>query len=365
MPNKSFIHSEHFKTTLFLFVLVIFILFCFLMFLPFIKAIGWALALTIIAYPIYSFIGKKIKNKNICAFLSCAIVVLLILIPAIFLLTLVTQEAVQLTKNIETFISCDNISHIQKYLKPGSGFAKIITNFVGKYVNLSNFPLESNINSIMVDLTKKTGAIVGKQSLIIAKNIALSVFWILLVLIITFFLLKDGEKILKYIRTFIPLDEEQKNLAFKKVDESIKATIYGWLVIGLAQGFLLGLMFFILRLDSPVLWGAVTFLVSFVPLIGAPGVWLPASIILLIKGMYVKGIILFLWGMLVVSTADNILRPIFVGTKLHLHIMLTFFAIFGGLLLMGPLGLIMGPVIFAVTINLLDILKQDMEEKNI
>lgn len=358
--NASFIHSEHFKTTLFLVVLGIFIFLCLAMIWPFLKAIGWSIALTIIAHPLHSFLGKKIKSKSFCAFLSCIIVLLLILIPAAILFTWAAQETIQVSKNAQNFMEDGSL---QKYMNmPTAKITQIITKPVSKYIDLSKYSLNEKINTALVDLAKIVSGFIGKFSFIIVKNIAVSIFWIFLVFVITFFLLRDGEKALKYIRAFIPLEEEHKDMVFRRVKESVRATIYGWIVIGLVQAVLTGVMFWILRLDAPVLWGGVTFLVSFVPLIGAPGVWVPASIILLIKGMYVKAIIMFLWGMLVVSTSDNFLRPILVGTKLHLHIVATFFAIFGGLLLMGPLGLIMGPVIFAVTISLLDVFKHRLED---
>lgn len=359
--NQNFIHSKQFQTALFLVVLGLFIFLCLAMIWPFLKAIGWSIALTIIAHPLHSYLGKKIKNKSFCAFLSCVIVILVILIPTIILFTAAAQETLQLSKNTQNFITN---GAIQKYMNmPVTKITQFIIKPVSKYVDLSKYSLNEKINAGLVDLAKIVSGFVGKHSLIIVKNIAVSVFWIFLVFVITFFLLRDGEKALKYIRSFIPLEEEHKDMVFSRVKESVRATIYGWIVIGLVQAVLTGVMFWILRLDAPVLWGGVTFLVSFVPLIGAPGVWVPASVILLIKGMYVKAIVLFLWGLLVISTSDNFLRPILVGTKLHLHIVATFFAIFGGLLLMGPLGLIMGPVIFAVTISLLDVFKHKMEEE--
>ena len=143
----------------------------------------------------------------------------------------------------------------------------------------------------------------------------------------------------------------------------LPATVYSWLAIGLTQGFLVGLAFWVLGLPAPVLWGGITAFFCFIPFAGAPVVWLPASLILIFKGMYLKGLVLGFWGALVVSLVDNFLRPIIVGGSMRIHIMLVFFAIFGGLMLMGPLGLIMGPVILAMTVSLLDVLRHKMELK--
>ncbi|MFH1452389.1 MAG: AI-2E family transporter [Armatimonadota bacterium] len=351
--DKSFLNTQHFQTGLFLLVLAVFVWLCILMLKPFTKALGWALALTIIAYPIFALLNRKIKNNSLCALLACVILVGLVVVPAYFILDAAIGESVDLSKNVQVFFTEDNIKNFTHI--PENKFTRYVTDFLASK--------KINIEDTVIEVFKSTSSYIGLKGIIIAKNIAVSVFYMIMAFIITFFLIRDGKRILSYIKAFVPLSDDDTERVFDRIAETIKATIYGWLVIGIVQGILLGFSFWVLGAGSPILWGAVTVLFSFIPLVGTPGIWVPASIILIIKGMYWQGIVLFLWGLLVVSLIDNFLRPILVGKKIHLHILATFFGILGGLMVMGPLGLIMGPVIFAVTLNLLDVFKSKLEEE--
>jgi predicted PurR-regulated permease PerM len=146
------------------------------------------------------------------------------------------------------------------------------------------------------------------------------------------------------------------------VVETIHATVYGATAVAVAQGALTGLAFWFLGLPAPLLWTAVTTVLCFVPLLGAPVVWVPTVIVLAAQGAYGKAFALSLWGLLVVGLVDNFIRPIVIGARTQLHPMVVFFSVLGGLLLMGPLGLLMGPVILAITIALLEILKLKLAE---
>jgi predicted PurR-regulated permease PerM len=142
---------------------------------------------------------------------------------------------------------------------------------------------------------------------------------------------------------------------FGRVGETIYATIYGTLAVSCLQGLLGGLMFWWLGLSAPLLWGVVMALLAVVPVLGAFVVWIPAALFLALEGSWGKALILTLWGMIVVGTIDNLLRPILVGNRLKLHTVLAFMSVVGGLILFGPAGLILGPVALTVTTVLLEI----------
>lgn len=127
---------------------------------------------------------------------------------------------------------------------------------------------------------------------------------------------------------------------FERVSNTIHATVYGTLESAAAQGLLGGLMFWWLGLSAPLLWGVVMALLAIVPVLGAFVVWVPAALVLALEGSWGKALILVLWGMLVVGTIDNLLRPILVGKRLEQHTVLAFISVVGGLLLFGPAGLI-------------------------
>jgi predicted PurR-regulated permease PerM len=114
-------------------------------------------------------------------------------------------------------------------------------------------------------------------------------------------------------------------------------------------------MYAALGVPGAVLWGAVTFIAALIPVFGTVLIWGPVALYLLVTGSWIKAVILVGWGMLAVGMIDNLLYPFLVGDKLRLHTVPTFFSILGGIILFGPAGLILGPLILAITIALLDI----------
>lgn len=153
----------------------------------------------------------------------------------------------------------------------------------------------------------------------------------------------------------VPLSEPETYEVFRRINDTIHATVYGTLVVAAVQGFLGGLMFWILGLPASLLWGTLMTLLAIVPILGAFVVWVPAAIFLGLEGSWGKVLILTAWGLGVVSLIDNLLYPILVGQRLRLHTLPVFIAIVGGLALFGSSGLILGPVILAITVALVEI----------
>ena len=133
------------------------------------------------------------------------------------------------------------------------------------------------------------------------------------------------------------------------------ATIYGTFVVAVVQGALGGLMFWWLGLPAPLLWGIVMGLLAVVPVLGAFIIWIPAAIFLFLNGSAEKALLLTVWGGVVVGGIDNLLYPMLVGKRLKMHTVLAFISIVGGLIVLGPSGLIAGPVIFTITRLLLEV----------
>ena len=170
-----------------------------------------------------------------------------------------------------------------------------------------------------------------------------------------FFFLRDRQAALGMLRVLLPFSDEEMDHVFQRVGDTIDATVYGMLAVSAAQGLLGGLMFWWLGLSAPMLWGVVMALMALIPVVGAFVVWIPAAIYLALEGHWDKALILTLWGVIVVGTIDNLLRPILVGERLQIHTVLAFLSMAGGLILFGPAGLILGPVVLAVTTVLLEI----------
>jgi predicted PurR-regulated permease PerM len=135
--------------------------------------------------------------------------------------------------------------------------------------------------------------------------------------------------------------------------------MYGVLAVGAAQGVLVGLAFWVLGLPSPILWGVVTSLFSMVPLVGSGAVWAPAVLLLVLSGSWGKGLLLLGWGVGVVGMVDNFVRPYVMSGQVKLHPLLLFFALLGGVKAFGLIGIFVGPVILAITMTLISLLREE------
>jgi len=176
-----------------------------------------------------------------------------------------------------------------------------------------------------------------------------------IVFYLLFFFLRDRRIALHSFLILSPLSKTEMETMLGRISDTIHATAYGTLALSSAQGLLGGLMFWWLGLPAPLLWGVVMAFLAVIPMLGAFVVWIPAVGFLALEGSWGKALTLILWGMFVVGTVDNLLRPILVGNRLKMHTVLAFLSVVGGLMLFGPAGLILGPLTITITTMLLEI----------
>lgn len=180
-------------------------------------------------------------------------------------------------------------------------------------------------------------------------------------LITLYFLLDGGRKILGGIRTWLPLEAAAVDSLFAEIEKLVFANVYGVLSVSLAQGTLLAIGFWFLGLPSALLWGTVTAVLSVIPMFGAGLVWVPAALYLFAVGSVGKGIGMLAWGALVVSMADNVIRPLVLGERAQMHTGVMFFALLGGVQAFGLIGLFAGPIFFSLAIAVARLLRQESE----
>src|SRR5918997_1316059 len=204
-----------------------------------------------------------------------------------------------------------------------------------------------------VDLKGEIGrladAVTSRFSSFVAGSIRV-VAELLITLFALFFFFRDRRAALRALRSLVPLSDAETDEVFARVADTIHATVYGTIVVAVVQGILGGLMFWLLGLPAPLLWGAIMALLAVVPVLGAFVVWVPAALFLALTGSWGKALLLAGWGGLVVSLIDNLLYPVLVGKRLRLHTLPVFVAIVGGLMLFGGSGLILSPVALAGTV---------------
>lgn len=309
---------------------------CYIIAYPFLPSMAWALALAIIAHPLHAQIASRVQREGLAAAISVALITFVIVGPTLLVTQQLAQQAAQ------------GLQQAQKMPTSMQALAK-------RHPRLA--PAVKWVQQRMD---------VPAEAQQLAKNVASRVpgfvsgsFWIaaqlLITLFVLFFFLRDRRSAVGYVRSLMPLSNSETNEMFGRIADTIYATVYGTVVVALVQGTLGGLMFWWLGLPLPLLWGAVMALLAIVPVLGAFVVWVPAAIFLALSGNWVKALILAAWGGIVISMVDNLLYPILVGKRLRMHTLPVFLAIVGGLHAFGAAGLILGPVVLAVTDGLFDI----------
>jgi predicted PurR-regulated permease PerM len=183
----------------------------------------------------------------------------------------------------------------------------------------------------------------------------------LLIFYLLFFFFRDRRMALQAIRSLSPLTKAEMDHLLVRIGDTICATIYGTLTVAAVQGLLGGLMFWCLGLSAPLFWGVLMAILAIVPVLGAFVVWIPATVFLALNGSWGKALILAIWGAAVVSTVDNLLRPMLIGNRLKLHTVLAFMSMLGGIILFGSAGLILGPVVLTITTVLIKLWQKRSE----
>ena len=202
------------------------------------------------------------------------------------------------------------------------------------------------------------------QALSIGAGAADFVLGLFVMLYLLFFLLRDGSSLSKRIQDAVPLPLKQERGLFRKFAAVVRATIKGSILVALLQGALGGLIFWVLGLHAPVLWGVVMGLLALLPALGATLIWLPAAIYLLATGSIWQGVVLLMFGAFVIGLVDNILRPILVGKDTKMPDYVVLISTLGGLATFGLNGFVIGPVIAAMFIAAWDILSEATSAQN-
>lgn len=314
---------------------------CYLLIEPFLPPLAWALALAVVANPLHDWIAKRVKNRTLAASLTVVSVAIVIILPLAFVMQSLIREAATGVQAAQDMLATGR-------WRQAAAKAPFLTPIIAWIEG--EFDLPGLLRGAA------TG-IASYMSRFLSGSVTLFV-GLMITFFSLFFFFRDRELSLKMVRSIVPLSEKETRNVFKRVTDTIFATVYGTLAVSMIQGLLGGLMFWWLGLPAPVLWGFVMGLLGVVPMLGAFVVWIPAAILLALEGEWTKAIILTAWGAIIVALVDNILYPIFIGKRIRLHTLPIFFSILGGLAAFGASGLIIGPVVLSVADALLHIWRQ-------
>jgi len=323
-------------------------------FSPFLAPIVWAILLAIAFYPLFLKLERFLKKKKILSALAMTLLVLLVIVlPAVFLMISLAHEVVDFYYQLDEMIKT---GQLQSYLNRIGEVPLIKGAYtrLKQHIDLSqadpiNFLLK-NIEQISVFLFNQTSSFL--------KGVSTFIVGFFFTLISLYYLFKDGEHLLKKIKEIFPLPAKESQMIIDRFKAMISATLYGGILIAILQGILGGLSFWVLGISSPVFWGTMMAFLSFIPMGGTALIWGPAAILLFIQGTFLKGIILLALGILLISMVDNLLRPLLVSTRTKIHPLLLFFSVLGGIQVFGVIGIIAGPLIMTLSLTLIEIYVQ-------
>lgn len=328
-----------------LFVTIVCLYLCWLIIQPFVGVLAWATVLVIVFYPIHRRLVQRTNRPALSALLSCVLVVLTILVPVSLVTVAVLNELSGAAQNLQ--------SSIVYFLDPNSPVTGRALRWISNYVDIERL----RSGQYVTDQLKGVSGQIAGRTLGIIGGVVGAIVQMFFVVFTMYYLFRDGDKIFDAVRDALPVERKQAVSIMERARDVIGASVYGVLAIAVIQGTLGGLAFWVLGVPSALVWGVVMVFLSMIPMLGAFLVWVPAALFLAATGHYVKAILLVLWGTLVIGTIDNFLRPKLVGSRTKLHELLIFFAVLGGLQVFGVLGIVMGPVVLAITMTLIEIFR--------
>jgi predicted PurR-regulated permease PerM len=301
-----------------------------------------------LSYPLYRRLLKRLKGRaTLASALTIAIGMLVAIVPLAAFGTLVTLQAIQLSQEAGPWLS-------QKL-----GEAKNLDGIFESYPELARLsPYRTQILQKAAELSSMIGGFVVAAVAAAARETATFFFLLFVLLYSTFFFLINGRAALQKILYYLPLPPEDENQIVGRFVSVARATLKGTFVIGLVQGALGGMAFWVAGIQGAALWAAAMGVLSIIPGLGPVIVWLPAVIFLMAMGRFGAAAGLALWCAAVVGTVDNFLRPWLVGKDTKMPDLLILLSTLGGIVMFGAVGFIIGPIIAALFVTIWEIYGQ-------
>ncbi len=301
---------------------------------PFFFALFWAVLLAAIFAPLNERLNHRFKSPSLCAGLTLAVVLVTLILPVGLILALLVGESIDLYQTINT---------------NGSSWMNSVTgilNSAGSHPLLARFNIDQEfVTDKSVELVKAIADFLFKNLSIFTQNTIVFLVEFAVMLYSLFYFLRDGGDFIRTIFRYMPVDERSMNMFMSEFLVTAKAALKFTFVIGGIQGLLGGIVFYVTGVERALVWGVLMVGLSIVPAVGNALIWVPAGIIMLLLGHIWQGVAILVFGSVVISTVDNLLRPMLMGKDIQMHALLIFLSTLGGIVVFGFSGFVLGPVI--------------------
>jgi predicted PurR-regulated permease PerM len=309
----------------------------FLIIKPFFIPLGWAAVLAVVTYPVHAQLARRWR-PGLAAAMTTVLTTVVLIVPAVWLTVAFVRETVEIASNLQATLAEDGLAWV------GRGWAFVVR----------RLPAASSVDlaAVITDGLRRTATFLAGRTGSIFQNVAGFLVDLALALFATFFFLRDAGGIMKTLRRLLPLDEASSEALIERTRSLIAASVTSSIVVAGLQGVLGGIAFALVGIGAPVFWGVVMMFMCVLPF-GAWVIWMPAAIFLAVSGHVTRALVLGGIGIGIVSSVDNIVRPMLLSGRAHMNGLVIFVSLLGGLSVFGLLGLVLGPVIVATALSLL------------
>ena len=322
--------------------------------MPFAGALLSAFVLVVTFYPLYEWLGRRVPllRPTFRSLILDLVVFLFVVIPIALLVWTLVQESESLGKVLR--------AGTQTLAEWRSG--NIHSSWIEHLRSWMTRALGITPHQFQTNLFGRVGASLGavaEEGGRMAQHTLHFIFDLLIMLFALFFFFRDGHTLELRLKALFPMNDHDTDAIFRKTSDTVVGVVRGWLLTSVIQGICATIGYAIVGVPAPVLFGVLTAIIGLIPMIGTFGVWAPVALYLFFTASRWRGLVLVLWGaFIVVGLNDVLIRPYLVGRKLDLPLLPLFFALLGGVEVLGAKGIIVGPLLFALAPVLLDIYRK-------
>ena len=317
--------------------------FVYLIFEPFLAPLTWAVVLVVFFRRLHAAVQRRIRSPNLAALASTLTLTVLFIVPVFFVVTLVAEQAIGVTQRL-----------VEEW-RHGLGWPTVFA-WVER-LPLQRLPFEirlQDLRDFAAQNIRHWGLSIAERGGTLAQNVMGVTIDVLVMLLASFYLFRDGPALMRLLRAVIPLNPDYRERLLAITENVLFASVLSSFAVAAVQGALGGLAFWIVGIPAAIMWGLLMMFAAFIPIVGAALVWGPAALYFLFTAEYVKAAILIVVGIFVVGAIDNILRPLLISGRVELNGLLVLISVVGGLGAFGLLGIVLGPVLIAVAIAMLE-----------
>jgi predicted PurR-regulated permease PerM len=353
MSKSTKITSSHWVIVI---ALLVAALFCYLLIAPYVHTLVLAFIIMLLMYPIHQRIASKMVNyPNVASLLSCLLLTFIVVIPLLLVFGAISQQGMKFSQSAYSWLEQDGFAQLMNHPLIAKAFS-----FANSHLPFDDLS-PTTIGQKATDFISQFGTkVIGKSAKLLgnATGFLLNFFLMLFVL---FFLLRDYDKIISSLRHILPLSRSQEDRLLCEIENVSKSAVMGSFLTAIAQGVAGGIGMWAAGYPG-LFWGTMMGFTSFIPVVGTALIWLPASFFLFATGETGWAIFLIIWSVVVVGSIDNILRPLLMQGGSGMNTLLIFFSLLGGINYYGLMGIIYGPLVFAIALVLFNIYEEEFKD---